>query len=291
MKRESLLTLSDDNKLKIGKILEYNPEINDREKEFLINFDEYIHNINNLSNSIPDGYKWHFSSKETFEEHVNKWRVEKPKIIDINTVYWYDTFSSLQAYMIMCVWRLIDIAQSSLFLLDKNNIVPSAILARSAFETTIQFSSDVRVMAPSILSLSERDFHNEVCINEELESLILKTVFSSRASDTDEIYKPVNILTIIKKMTKFFHEDPIPDIYEKLCEITHPNFLGRSIYIRNSEKKDMPGSEIRFMSYNDGYCSGNFLYTVLWSLSWSIKNMNEFARILHESITKTLDKF
>jgi hypothetical protein len=64
---------------------------------------------------------------------------------EINGLYWRDTLATIEAYTVMTVWRMIDIGQSALQCVESEAVVPASILARSAFESAIQFVHDARL--------------------------------------------------------------------------------------------------------------------------------------------------
>src|SRR4029077_2782135 len=65
-----------------------------------------------------------------------------------------------------------------------------------------------------------------------LEVELLKTLWASRLEDVEAFYNPTNIVTIIDHITKKVpDQEDVGPCYRLLCEVAHPNMLGRSIFV------------------------------------------------------------
>ena len=56
-----------------------------------------------------------------------------------------------------------------------------------------------------------------------------------------------------------------------MCEVTHPNFLGRSTYLIGAEHDRNDGSELRIISPENGSHTEALTQSALWALSWAIE--------------------
>ena len=89
------------------------------------------------------------------------------------------------------------------------------------------------------------DLRSNVLLCKPLEEYLLKTVFASRLPTTEDFYKPTNIVTIIQRVAKSPGQEFVCPAYEILCEVAHPNFLGRSLYLLDVEPGQHEGDEMR----------------------------------------------
>lgn len=261
-------------------------------KEFRIRrLPTVVEEINAMAGALPDPYHWKFKTVEAFSGEISELSKKGLGTIEVNSLYWGDVIANVEAYYIMSIWRTIDICQSSFRALEEENIVPAGILARSAFEGAIQMVHDARAISPSLDSVCEIDLRNTVAQSTELENFVLGTVFSSRLSDSEEIYKSKNILTIISKIDKVAKDDQLKVYYEYLCEITHPNFLGRSNHLLGVKGGAREGEEIRIISHRNGKNSSDIRELILKTLSWSIEAQITSAWLLQKSIQGMLMAF
>lgn len=252
-----------------------------------------IDDINMIAKSLPDPYHWHFKTADAFHAEVAELASLKRTndIKDLNALYWRDTIANIEAYTVTAVWRMIDICQAAFRSLDEDNIVPASILARSAFESAIQFVNDARTISSTLDDACKTDLYNHLVTSKELEHFLLKTVFSSRSAGSEEIYKSTNILTVIDKIAKLAKDDSIKTQYELLCELTHPNFLGRSVYLVGREKGVREGDEVRIVSHENGVNSEAILELALWTLCWAIEAQGKSFHLIRQSISEIFKAF
>ena len=108
-------------------------------------------------------------------------------------------------------YRLVDIADASLDLIESGRLVPSCILARSALETV----AGVHMLNKRISGVNEiEQFH-------ELVDFLMQVTFGSR--DESSNFKSMNVLTMIDHLNKIYG---IKEQYEHLSEYAHPNLKG-----------------------------------------------------------------
>ena len=100
-------------------------------------------------------------------------------------------------------------------------------MARAALETAASyawFGTKFRAALDQLID------NNMMGIIDDLEDELLKTLFASRVADVEKFYNPTNIVTIVGHITKKVpHHESVGVCYEILCEVAHPNMLGRSI--------------------------------------------------------------
>ncbi|WP_375462130.1 hypothetical protein [uncultured Enterovirga sp.] len=215
-----------------------------------------VDRFNVLSYSFPDPYSWRFKTAASFLDEQAELVARGTTARELNDLYWRDTLSVIEAYSVSSVWRMVDICQAAFRAVEQENIVPAGILARSAFESAVQFVQDARTISATLEGISKADMHNSIVVCEDLEKYLLRTMYASRLTGSDEIYKSTSILTTIGKISKASQDDQLQHRYEVLCELTHPNFLGRSIYLTHFEKGPRDGDEVRFISHLNGKNAG-----------------------------------
>ncbi|MFL0690721.1 MAG: hypothetical protein ACJLUP_00855 [Agrobacterium tumefaciens] len=247
--------------------------------------------MNAIADSLPEIYHWRFKTAAAFTEEAGTLAYNGGGPSDLNRLYWRDTLGTIEAYTVMAAWRMVDIAGAAFTLLENEAYVPAGILARSALESAIQFVHDARTISHTLSELMKLDLKTTAVQSETLEAFLLQSVYASRQSGAEEIYRSKNILTVIEKIAKIVRDDPIAAEYEVLCELTHPNFLGRSNYLADVEAGARPGDEIRVISHKNGLNSNQVLQSTLWSLSWAIEGQATSTHLVQSSIRDVLAKF
>ncbi len=240
--------------------------------------------INAITASLPTSYGWRFITAERFTKLFEAQARAGASVSELNTLYWRDTLATIEAYTVMSVWRMVDICQAAFRCIEEDAIVPSAILARSALESSVQFVQDARTIAASLEHVVKLDLSVALATSTELEEYLLQTVYASRQTGSDEIYKSKNILTVIEKIAKVAKDEPIREEYELLCEVTHPNFLGRSAYILSAEYDRGDGSELRTLSPENGVGSDALLQSAMWALSWALEAQANATHLVQGAI-------
>jgi len=125
--------------------------------------------------------------------------------------------SSKVPYKILVVresmlYRVADLAESSCYLLEKDNLVSSAVTIRSFQETVAAIFFVNRKMKKAI---EDKD----IC---HLDDAIMRTLLG--AKNNDDMPDPINVLTMIDKVSK---EIPVfRKVYDDLSEISHLNWAG-----------------------------------------------------------------
>lgn len=230
-----------------------------------------VDGLNAIATSLPTTYGWRFITAANFTKLIKSRADSGASVEELNDLYWRDTLATVEAYTVMSVWRMVDICQAAFRCMEEEAIVPSAILARSALESSVQFVQDARTIAASLQPVVEAGLSAGLVTSTELEEYLLQTVFASRQTGSEDIYKSKNILTVLDKVAKVAKDEPIRDQYELLCEVTHPNFLGRSTYIAGAVDNHGDGSELRMLSPENGPSSAALLQSATWALSWAVE--------------------
>jgi hypothetical protein len=222
-----------------------------------------------------------------------RWKLSKQKpqtAFRINRLYWEDMLKTCEAYTVMASWRIVELARSCVWALGREDILCAAIVARSALESTAQFVHSARTTSATLDSCAQADFRKDVITSSELETELIKTVFASRLPSSEKIYNPTNILTVLKHVSEIKDQGFVKPTHEELCEITHPNFLGRSIYIIDSKANARDGDETRTLSLGRGPTADFAIASTLRGLSWACMAHVTSALLLQNSIRSFMPK-
>jgi hypothetical protein len=134
-------------------------------------------------------------------------------LIAVNALYWRDQLGNWEAYSLMNTLRVTDLARSCVWALARQDAVCASLLARSALETAAAFVDTARTVSATISGPTRDrkssaildpavDLRTTVVVNKELEQHSLKTIFASRLPESETIYNPTNIVTIITRISK-----------------------------------------------------------------------------------------
>jgi len=169
----------------------------------------------------------------------------------------------------MATWRIVDLARSCSSALGRDDFLSATILARSALEATAHFFYSAQTITEALEAIARVEFSTHMVASTELEELLLKTVFASRLPTMESFYNPTNILTILRHVSKVKGQEFVQPTHEILSEFTHPNFLGRSLYILDVEQSERAGDEIRTLGLGKGIPAYQGAHAVLRALSWA----------------------
>jgi hypothetical protein len=242
--------------------------------------DEHIRLVNKLIDRLPREYKWHFRTVEAFTAELEEVARTASDVLSINRLIWSDHLDNCQAYSLMSTWRVVDLARGCVWAIARSDVVGAALLARSAIETAAQFVDMARKTSATLVGATkedskgrlldpEIDFRKNVVKSQDFEGLLLKTLFATRLPGTEEFYQATNVLTIIQNTSKAKGQELLIEMYGRLCEVAHPNFLGRSIYLLERQAGRRAGDETRVIGLGVGPSAREIIETTLGALSWA----------------------
>jgi hypothetical protein len=87
--------------------------------------------VEQLNGKLPDRYGWRFRTAEAFDAEAESIRQNAADMFPVNLLYWKDTLGNCEAYSLMNTWRMIDLAQSGILALARNDTICASLLARS----------------------------------------------------------------------------------------------------------------------------------------------------------------
>lgn len=122
-------------------------------------------------------------------------------------------------------YRLVDVADAAVSLIDSGRLVPGCILARSALETV----AGVHMLGKRISATKEVEQF------EGLVDFLAKATFGSR--DASSSLKALNVLTMLGHLDKKYEITQAQ--YDHLSEYTHPNLKGGLMAYSDIDQKDL----------------------------------------------------
>jgi hypothetical protein len=240
---------------------------------FVLNIGDMIAQLNALGAKLPKKYGWRYRTVEAFTAELNELAEAKNSVFECNKLYWKDALGICEAYSLMTTWRTIGLARSCVWALAREDNLCAALLARASLETAAQFVDATRTINGTICDSGmldpSADMRRNVYASKPFEEYLLKTVFASRLPDSEKIYEAINIVTIVKRIAKSPGQEFVLPTYELLCEIAHPNFLGRSVYLLEVRPGPRPGHEIHTIGLGQGSTSAKFSEPIIAALSWA----------------------
>lgn len=216
-------------------------------------------------------------------------------VLPVNALYWRDQLGNWEAYSLMNTLRVIDLARSCVWALARQDALCATLVARSALETAAAFVDTARTVSATISGpTTERkpsaildpavDLRWTVVVNNPLEQYSLKTIFASRLPESETVYNPTNIVTIITRISKTWAQGFVLRTYEVLCEAAHPNMLGRTLYLHGSESGPWEGNELRTLGPGNGptwrFLAGHIVAALSWACGTQVSAFNLMAETI-----------
>jgi hypothetical protein len=265
------------------------------ENPFVTDADGMIGRLNALSGRLPHRYGWRYRTAEGMNAEMAKISATRTGVLSANALYWRDQLGNWEAYSLMNTLRVIDLARSCVWALARQDAICASLLGRSALETAAAFVDAARVVSATIVGpTTERkpspildpavDLRTTLVVSEELERYSLKTIFASRLPESERIYSPTNIVTIITRISKTQAQDFVLPTYGVLCEAAHPNMLGRSLYLPGSEPGPWKGNELRTIGPGNGPTWQFLAEAIVAALSWACGTQTSAFGLMAETI-------
>jgi hypothetical protein len=262
---------------------------------FVTDVNEMIGLLSDLFTKLPRRYGWRYRTAEAFRVELAGIAAASTDALPVNLFYWRDQIGNWEAYSYMNTVRVVDLARSCIWALARQDTVCASLLARSALETAASFVDSARTVNASICGSSTQqqpspvldpaiDLRKTMVISEELENYSMKTIFASRLPESETIYNPTNIVTIITRISKVRAQEFILPTYGILCEAAHPNMLGRALYIHGSEPGPWTGNELRILGPGNGPAWTFLAEHIVAALSWACATQVTSFQLMSETI-------
>jgi hypothetical protein len=196
-------------------------------------FNENISLLDKLAGNLPRSLPWRQRTVEQFKAEVDQ-LLARDRPLAAYRLQWQDMLDQVQAFGLLSAWRLVELASSAVWAMRRDDPLCAAIMARAALETAASYAWFQTKMRPGINAAIGLDL--TIVDLRPLEEEILKTLWASKLEDAEAYYNPTNIVTIINHITeKIPDQEDVGACYRLLCEIAHPNMLGRSLFLSKED--------------------------------------------------------
>lgn len=245
--------------------------------------------FSDVDKQVPSEYRWLYSSVESITEQLKSLNKNDHK--KMNSIYWNDQTSNIEAYCYMTLWRAAELIKSCISGLNTKETIVPAIATRYLLEISAVFLINANVLSKAFSQITFPI--KEVVTSTEVESLVVKMIWGTRYEKPEEHLLQTNIMTSLQKVAKHPDAKTLMPTYEFLCDIAHPSFIGNTSYWSHIEEITCDNQETRVMSrltnrsFND-----DILDKTIWSLAWSsgcIKNSFEMLMHANRELRRKLD--
>jgi hypothetical protein len=223
-------------------------------------FNENISLLDKLAGNLPRSLPWRQRTVEQLKAEAGRLQ-ELGRPMAAYRLAWQDMLDQVQAFGLLSAWRLTELVSSAVWGIRRNDPLCAAIMARAALETTASYAWFQTKVRPGIDAVIGKD--KMIFDFGPLEEEILKTLWASRLEDAEEFNKPTSILTIIGHITeKIPDQKDVGACYGLLCEVAHPNMLGRSLFLSEEDGRTI-------ISRKRGPSATVIEHASLLALSWA----------------------
>lgn len=245
--------------------------------------------FSDLDKQIPSEYHWIYSSVESITEQLNS--LDRDDYKKMNSIYWSDQTSNIEAYCYMTLWRAAELIKSCINGLNVKETIVPAIATRSLLEISAAFLLNANTLEKTF---SKVEFHSKkIVFSTEVEGLVTKMIWGTRYEKPEEYLLQTNIMTFLQKVAKHPDANTLMPTYEFLCDIAHPSFIGNTSYWSHIEEITCDNQEKIVMSrLTDRKFNDEILNKTIWSLAWSsecIKNSFEILMQANRELRRKLN--
>lgn len=240
-----------------------------------------------LDKKIPNDYRWLFSSKESLDKQLKA--IKNVNYKKINSVFWNDQTSNIEAYCYISLWRGIELIRSCINGLNVKETIVPAIAARSLLELSTVFLINANVLSKTFSTIVFEK--GKVLTSTEVENLIIKMIWGTRYNNPEPHLQQTNIMTSLNRLAKNPNAKQLLPTYEFLCDIAHPSFIGNISYWSHVESITPDDRESRVISrLTSRKFNTDILDKTLWSLAWSSECIKNSFIILMQANKTLLEK-
>jgi hypothetical protein len=234
---------------------------------------------------LPDQYRWRFTSDEVL---VKMWGAAR-SASEANTIYWKDQLSSVEAYSVTFYWRGMELLKAAIRELNTGELVAATVLTRALLELACSYLVHADTFAKLCKELSFPA--REPVVSKDWEKVATKMLWGTRIGEPPEHVKQTNVLSFIKRVNKTEAGAGISEIYDYLCDVAHPSFVGNARFWSKVESVKPDESEIRLLEQRSEGESAAFIKgKSLHAISLSALCMTRAFALIRESIKELLTK-
>lgn len=241
-------------------------------------------------------YKWHFTSRDYLFKQILDAEIANLGAAYINTLYWSDLNETIFAIREIFNRKLEVLISSSIWLLNRQDILSAACTARSAFELSMwALYNSMKVRSAVLAACEINGSDNERILHSELQTLLVKLTWGTRLlKDKGDERQQLNITTsCLKPLAEYIKtksgEEYIEQAYDYLCELVHPNQIGNMLFVHAPFSEEESLQEIPIAHAQHGLIASMSVEKICGALSWTSKAallMNEHIDVAAASLKK-----
>jgi len=224
-------------------------------------FNENISLLDKLADNLPRSLPWRIRTGEELKAETVSYWTDRP--LDAYSLAWQELLDQVQAFGLLSALRLTDLVSSAVWAIRRNDPLCAAIIARAALESSACYAWFQTKMRPGIEGAMGKLTERIIVDFRPLETELLNTLWASRLEDAETFHNPTNIATIVDHITKKIpDQEDVGRCYRLLCEVAHPNMLGRSMFLSEQDGQTI-------ISRNRGPTVRVIEHASLLALSWA----------------------
>ncbi|MCG2807321.1 MAG: SEC-C domain-containing protein [Coriobacteriia bacterium] len=210
----------------------------------------------------------------------------------MNSIVWRDTNSLMKAWLLSSTWRILELIDQTVLLLNANGVLGPAVLARSLIELTavnVYTGSKIR----TLVSASELGWSSGLLVaTDDLDQVLRRAMFGTRKVPEGDPVRQTNVMTRIDKLSKHPGWGQITDWYGDLCEVAHPNVEGNVRFWIDGFIPQPDGSILRRGTPSaDNAAVDRVIESTFCVLGWSACNAVAGFGIVNEQIDRIAKRF
>lgn len=203
----------------------------------------------------------------------------------INSILWRDTSSLMKAWLLSSTWRMLELVDQTVLLLNANGVLGPAILARALVElTAVNVYTGAKVR--SLVSAAAPGWSSGLLVaTDNLDELLRRAMFGTRNVPEHDPRRQTNVVTRIRNLAKRPGWEPLEQWYDDLCEVAHPNIQGNVRFWVDGFIPQPDGSILRRGTPSaDNAIVDQVIESTLCVLGWSASNAVAGFGIVSEQI-------
>jgi hypothetical protein len=234
--------------------------------------------LTHFRDSVERSFQWRETSVEIFKV---KFLMAKTHG-EANSLYWRDITSLVKTYCLSTSWRILELIEQSILLLNSpNGILGPAILGRALVELTTHFILTGDVIRLHVEEAAVR-WGDAFISDANLENILTKAIYGTRLVPEDHHLRQTNILTHLQRLSRISGYEDVITKYNFLCEVAHPNVTGSARYWSDHARLQPDGTTMR--SFNpravDNVTVKQIQDAAVWVLAWAGANVIAGFQIL-----------
>lgn len=193
--------------------------------------------------------------------------MEKEDIVRANRTFWMDQLVTFEAWQSIFVWRMSEQLESALILKVDNKLVACAAVCRAAFELSFTALTTSAKLSKVLNQLDSSQLRNSLCLSNTFPTDVELAIYGTRISERvgKGIPSQKNLLTSLDLLKRHPLGSEIADYYERLCDLTHPSWLGNRPFYRRGKE----GTIVQCCQDYDPSWASEIQTTIDSTLSWT----------------------